>query len=41
MILFGIILVLMLILRREGLIPVGVRTYGLKEPRAVDVSSEQ
>jgi ABC-type branched-subunit amino acid transport system permease subunit len=41
MILFGIILVLMLILRREGLIPVGVRTYGLKAPRAVDVSSEQ
>jgi branched-chain amino acid transport system permease protein len=41
MILFGIILVLMLILRREGLIPVSVRTYGLKEPRAADVSSER
>ncbi|MFQ5841298.1 MAG: branched-chain amino acid ABC transporter permease [Thermodesulfobacteriota bacterium] len=31
-ILFGIILVLMLILRRKGLIPVRVRTYGLKIP---------
>ncbi len=36
MIIFGIILVLMLVLRREGLIPVGVRTYGLKRPEAVD-----
>jgi branched-chain amino acid transport system permease protein len=41
MILFGIILVLMLISRREGLIPVGVRTYGLKKPRAADGPSEQ
>jgi hypothetical protein len=36
MIIFGIILVLMLILRREGLIPVSVRTYGFKNPQAVD-----
>ena len=41
MILFGIILVLMLILRREGLIPVSVRTYGLKGPRAADGSSKR
>jgi branched-chain amino acid transport system permease protein len=33
-IIFGIILVLMLILRREGLIPARVRTYGLKISRA-------
>ncbi len=36
MIFFGIVLVLMLVLRREGLIPVRVRTYGLKNPPAVD-----
>ena len=34
-ILFGIILVLMLILRRKGLIPARVRTYGLKISRAL------
>ncbi|MFQ5841442.1 MAG: branched-chain amino acid ABC transporter permease [Thermodesulfobacteriota bacterium] len=34
-ILFGIILVLMLILRRKGLIPARVRTYGLRIQRAV------
>ncbi|NIO04287.1 MAG: hypothetical protein GTN74_06635 [Proteobacteria bacterium] len=33
-IIFGIILVLMLILRREGLIPAKVRTYGLRISRA-------
>jgi branched-chain amino acid transport system permease protein len=41
MIIFGIVLVLMLILRREGLIPVSVRTYGLKAPQGTDVSSER
>ena len=34
-IIFGIILVLMLILRRKGLIPTQVRTYGLKISRAI------
>lgn len=34
-ILFGIILVLMLILRRKGLIPARVRSYGLKISRAI------
>ncbi|MFQ5842407.1 MAG: branched-chain amino acid ABC transporter permease, partial [Thermodesulfobacteriota bacterium] len=34
-ILFGIVLVLMLILRRKGLIPARVRTYGLRIPRDV------
>jgi branched-chain amino acid transport system permease protein len=34
-ILFGIILVLMLILRRKGLIPARIRTYGLKISRAL------
>ena len=41
LIMFGIILVLMLILRREGLIPVKVRTYGLKGPRSMDSASEK
>ena len=41
LIMFGIILVLMLILRREGLIPVKVRTYGLKGPRSMDSASER
>ena len=40
-ILFGIILVLMLILRRKGLIPARVRTYGLKISRALGGSSER
>jgi ABC-type branched-subunit amino acid transport system permease subunit len=40
-ILFGIILVLMLILRRKGLIPARVRTYGLKISRAIGGSSER
>ncbi len=39
-IIFGIILVLMLILRREGLIPVKVRTYGLRISRAMRGPSE-
>jgi len=40
-IIFGVILVLMLILRREGLIPAGVRTYGLRISRATDGPSEK
>lgn len=40
MIIFGIILVLMLVLRRKGLIPVGVRTYGLRKQQAVDKTME-
>jgi len=40
-ILFGIILVLMLILRRKGLIPVKVRTYGLRMPQAKGGPSER
>jgi ABC-type branched-subunit amino acid transport system permease subunit len=40
-ILFGIILVLMLILRRKGLIPAKVRTYGVKISRALRGSSER
>jgi ABC-type branched-subunit amino acid transport system permease subunit len=40
MIIFGIILVLMLVLRREGLIPVGTRTYGLKKPEDSDKPAE-
>lgn len=39
-IIFGIILVLMLILRREGLIPARVRTYGLRMPQAIARTSE-
>ncbi len=39
-IIFGIILVLMLILRREGLIPARVRTYGLRMPQAIARISE-
>ncbi len=39
-IMFGIILVLMLILRREGLIPARVRTYGLRMPQAIARTSE-
>jgi len=40
-ILFGIILVLMLILRRKGLIPTRVRNYGLKISRAINMPSER
>ncbi len=39
LILFGIILVLMLILRRKGLIPTRVRNYGLKISRAIGMPS--
>lgn len=39
-IIFGIILVLMLILRREGLIPARVRTYGLRLPQAMGGTSK-
>jgi branched-chain amino acid transport system permease protein len=38
-IIFGIILVLMLILRREGLIPARVRTYGLRTRQALGDTS--
>jgi len=41
MIIFGIILVLMLVLRREGLIPVGTRAYGLKKTGAGDKLAEE
>jgi len=41
LIIFGIILVLMLILRREGLIPAGRRTYGLRVRQAGDDSSAE
>jgi branched-chain amino acid transport system permease protein len=41
LIIFGIILVLMLILRREGLIPAGIRTYGLRVRQAGDDSSAE
>ena len=40
-IIFGIILVLMLILRREGLIPARIRTYGLRAPEARGGTSER
>ena len=39
-IIFGVILVLMLILRREGLIPTRIRTYGLRTSRAMRVTPE-
>ena len=39
-IIFGIILVLMLILRREGLIPARVRTYALRMPQVIARISE-
>lgn len=39
-IIFGVILVLMLILRREGLIPVWVRRYGLSPPQSRAGTSE-
>jgi branched-chain amino acid transport system permease protein len=41
LILFGIILVLMLILRRKGLIPAKVRMYGLKISRAISGPTEK
>ncbi len=40
-IIFGVILVLMLILRREGLIPARVRTYGLRISRAAGAPSDK
>ena len=40
-IIFGIILVLMLILRREGLIPARIRTYGLRLPQAMGGTSKR
>ncbi len=40
-IIFGVILVLMLILRREGLIPAKVRTYGLRISRATGSPPEK